>query len=311
MRRVRLLLVPLLLAAVLPLAGQALSKPVSCPSVKPPALKFGKPIFIDENRAGGEPVSIVAQDGSISVSAHAGTTHVYKDPGAAPGASDFAVGYFNQTLNWRSTDGGKTWKYVGIAGQEVGPHSPTSTGFSDPDFAMDASGRIYNVEIDLANISVFSSSDDGQSYPRANPIAASGDRPWVTGAEADEVFLYVNSPKQLWRSTDGGLTYSLVTTSFPPSSKLLVDPKEPKTGLIGAVGPFGSAPTGIAISADDGATWKEYPGASLGLATQFFGIPGVDRAGNVYLAAAGGYSGTGDTEPNGLVTFNYFDRSTN
>ncbi|HEX2241294.1 MAG TPA: hypothetical protein VHJ82_09165 [Actinomycetota bacterium] len=307
----RLLLVPLLLAALLPLAGQAFSKPVKCPSVKPAPLKFGKPIFIDENRAGGEPVSIVAQDGSISVSAHAGTTHVYKDPGAAPGATDFAVGYFNQTLNWRSTDGGKTWKYVGIAGQEVGPHSPTSTGFSDPDFAMDEGGRIYNVEIDLANVAVFSSSDDGQSYPRANPIAASGDRPWVTGAEPDEVFLYVNLPKQLWRSTNGGLTWTLVGQggAVPVGSKLLVDPLKPKTGLIGGI-ISGSAPVGVAISADDGATWETFEGAQLAESQQFFGIPGVDRAGNAYLAAAGGYSGTGDTEPNGVVTYNYFDRKT-
>jgi hypothetical protein len=40
---------------------------------------------------------------------------VYKDPPAAPGASDFLVGY-----------------------------SATSTGFSDPDLTMDYGGRIYN-----------------------------------------------------------------------------------------------------------------------------------------------------------------------
>ena len=303
MRRLsRVLLVPALLAAMLPIAGVAQSSSRQCPTPKPPKLSFQKPIFIDEMRAGGEPVSQVAEDGSIIVSAHAGTTHVYKDPQAAPGGGDFAR-YYNQTLNWRSVDGGETWQYVGLFGQPEGPHTATSTGFSDPDLTMDAGGRIYNVEIDLANVAVFSSSDDGQSWPRGNPIAASGDRPWVTGAEADEVFLYVNQPKQLWRSTDGGLTFSLVTTSLPADSKILVDPLKPKTGLIGPMG------SGIAISGDDGATWEEYPGL-LGQSTQFFGAVAVDRAGWVYAAAAGGYNGSSDTESDGEVTVNYFNRKT-
>src|SRR5204863_5650677 len=138
--------------------------PVTCDSFKPAQATFSNPVLIDPNRAGGEPVSVVAQDGSINVSAHAGTTHVYKDPMAAPGAGDFAVGYANQTLNWRSTDGGATWKYTGLAGTGQGPHSVTSTGFSDPDYAIDQAGNIYNTEIDLANDAVFKSTDDGQSY---------------------------------------------------------------------------------------------------------------------------------------------------
>jgi hypothetical protein len=301
-RRIRLLIVPVLLAGVLPFAGAAQSG-AKCPNVAPPPLKFSKPSYIDETRAGGEPVSIVAQDGSITVSAHAGTTHIYKNPEALPGAGDFAVGYSNQTLNWRSDDGGKTWDYIGLFGQPVGPHSPTSTGFSDPDLTMDAAGNLYNVEIDLANVAVFGSPDDGQSWPTANPVAASGDRPWVTGQEENEVFLYVNLPKQLWRSTDAGLTYSLVTTNFPADSKLIVDPLNPNHGLIGPSG------AGAAISKDDGATWKDYPGV-LGKSMAFFGAIGVDRAGWVYSAAAGGYQGSSDTTPDAEVSFNYFNRQT-
>jgi hypothetical protein len=301
-KQLKVLVAVALFAAAVPLASTARSA-VSCPSGRPPKLAFGKPIFIDKSRAGGEPVSIVAQDGSITVSAHAGTTHVYKNPEAAPGAGDFAGSYYNQTLNWRSEDGGESWQYIGLAGAPVGPHSPTSTGFSDPDLTMDAGGKLYNVEIDLANVAVFASPDDGQSWPTANPVAASGDRPWVTGAQKDEVFLYVNLPKQLWRSTDGGLTFSLVTQNFPADGKLLVDPLNPKKGLIG---PSGS---GIAISGDDGKSWKAYP-AQLGNSTQFFGAIGVDRSGWAYSAAAGGYSGSTDVDANGEVTFNYFNRKT-
>lgn len=306
-RAMRVLLIPALVAGILPVAGAVVARSagLSCPDQRPAPLKFAKPSFIDKNRAGGEPVSQVAQDGSIIVSAHAGTTHVYKDPSAAPGAGDFAVGYTNQTLNWRSADGGETWQYVGIAGQQAGPHSATSTGFSDPDLTMDAGGTIYNTEIDLANDSVYASPDDGQSWPTANPEAASGDRPWLTGQEPGEVFLYVNSPHQLWRSTDGGLTFNLVTTDFPAVSKLLSDPLNPKHGLIGPTNDGG-----VAISADDGKTWKEYPNPGLGKSTQFFGAIAVDSAGWVYSAAAGGYDGAGDTKPDGEVTVNYFNRKT-
>ena len=308
--RLRVLLVPGLLLALLPFTGIAQSASPRCPTPTPPKLSFGKPSFIDKTRAGGEPVSIVAQDGSLIVSAHAGTTHIYKDPEAVGGVGDFAGSYYNQTLNWRSTDGGKTWTYVGVAGQPLGPHSPTSTGFSDPDLTMDAGGKIYNVEIDLANVAVFSSPDDGQSWPLANPVAGSGDRPWVTGAEKDEVFLYINLPQQLWRSTDGGVTFLPVQQEnqgggLPVTSKMLVDPLNPKTGLIG---PTDSG--GVAISDDDGVTWRSYPDVRLGSSTQFFGAIAADRAGWIYSAAAGGYSGSNDTEPDGEVTYNYFNRQT-
>ena len=290
-----------LVATLLPLGKVSLG--AECPDVSPPPLEFDEPIFIDKTRAGGEPVSIVAQDGSISVSAHAGTTHIYKDPAAAGGVGDFALGYTNQTLNWRSTDDGKTWQYVGIPLLREGPHSPTSTGFSDPDYAIDAGGRIYNTEIDLANVAVFSSTDDGQSYPFANPEAASGDRPWLTGGDADEVFLYVNQPRQLWRSTNGGLAFSLVTLSPRVDAKIYNDPTNFKTGLIG---PWGD--DAISISKDEGATWTTYDGAGLGSNVDFFGSMAVDAAGNVYKGAAGGYRGPNDTEPDGEVTFNYFRR---
>ena len=304
MKSVKVLLVPLLLLGLLPLAGTASSKPVNCPTVRPEPLDFHKPTYIDKRRAGGEPVSITAEDGSIIVSAHAGTTHLYKDPDAVPGSGDFLIGYSNQTLNWRSTDGGKKWKYVGVAGLEEGPHSPQSSGFSDPDLTMDAGGRIYNVEINLANVAVFSSPDDGQSWPDANPVAASGDRPWVTAKLEDEVFLYVNLPKQLWRSQDAGLTYSLVSTNFPADGKLLVDPLNPESGLLGPLGQGG-----VAISPDNGVTWEAYE-APLGKSTQFFGTIAADRAGWVYAANAGGYNGSNDTKPDGEVTFNYFNRRT-
>jgi hypothetical protein len=301
---------------------------VTCPTVEAPDVTFGEPRFIDPNRAGGEPVSVIAQDGSINVSAHAGTTHVYKDPAAAPGAGDFAIGYYNQTLNWRSIDGGKTWSYVGIAGLHEGPHSATSTGFSDPDFAMDQAGNIYNVEIDLANVAVFKSNDDGQSYLQANPEAWFGDRPWLTALEEDEVFLYVNLPKAMLKSIDGGVTWMPVTnqpgTISPPiSSKAVPDPLNPNNGLIGPQGGNirnrpGSSNFSIGVENDvdtdkpgnPSIAWQNLSTGPLGITTQFFSTLAADSKGNVYLAAAGGYSGGTDVTPNGEVSMAYYERAT-
>src|SRR5689334_13465773 len=309
MVRRRVVLLPFaVLVAGLPLAGAAIGASPACGSeLQPPKLAFGNRVYIDKNRAGGEPVSVVAKDGSINVSSHAGTTHIYKDPNALGGASDFVVGYSNETLNWRSTDGGKTWKYVGLPVVNAGPHSLTSTGFSDPDYAIDDGGRIYNTEINLANVSVFSSGDDGQTYSRGNPEVTSGDRPWLTAGHENEVYLYVNTLQQIFRSTDGGVTWTMQSqgNSQGPDAKMYIDPANRKTGLIGP-----HNPQGVAISADQGKTWKAYDGANLGPTVDFFGAVAVDNAGYVYRAAAGGYKSPSDKHADGSVTFNYFDRKT-
>ena len=307
--RFRIVLITAAVGALGLLPSSSQAQAPTCPGPPtPPDLSFSAPTFISQNQAGGEPVSQVAQDGSILVSSHAGTTHIYKSPDALPGAEDFIVGYTNQTLNWRSTDGGKTWTYIGLNGAPAGPHTLFSSGFSDPDYTMDAGGRIYNTEINLANDSVYSSSDDGQSFPVGNAVAGNGDRPWLTGADPETVYLYINSTPlhYLQKSTDGGRTFSIVTQDFPATGKLAVDPTNPHHGLVGPAGV-----TGITISADDGKTWTTYPGAKLGKSTQFFGAPAVDKAGWVYTAAAGGYKGAGDTKADGEVSFAYFNRQTN
>ena len=131
LRLVLLALTAALLGSVLPVAVAG-GDDVACVDLVPEPLGFADRVVIDPDRAGGEPVAVVGHDGSLNVSAHAGTTHLYKNPDALGGVDDFAVGYTNQVLNWRSVDGGRTWDYIGLAGLNAGPHSATSTGFSDP-----------------------------------------------------------------------------------------------------------------------------------------------------------------------------------
>ena len=306
-RRRTALITAAVLAAGLPVAATAVGAPKSCGSdIHGPALAFKPRVYVDKLRPGGEPVSVVAQDGSINVSSHGGTTHLYKDPQSlAAGAKDVASTYENQTLNWRSDDNGKTWKYIGLAGTGSGPHSATSSGFSDPDYAIDAGGRIYNTEINLANVAVYSSGDDGQTYSRGNPEVTSGDRPWLTAGKKDEAYLYVNTGQQIFRTSDGGVTWLLQTAGDGngPDAKMYIDPKNPN----GLIGPHN--PQGMSISADQGKTWKAYDGAKIGKTVDFFGAVAVDKAGNVYRAGAGGYGGPTDKKVgDGEVTFNAFDR---
>ncbi len=71
----------------------------------------------------------------------------------------------------------------------VGPTSPFGLGFSDPDWTTDEGGWLYNTGIDLANDAVFASNDGGRSFPVGNNNCHSGDRPWLAGGTAGEVFL--------------------------------------------------------------------------------------------------------------------------
>jgi len=43
----------------------------------------------------------------------------------------------------------------------------------------------------------------------ANRQVTSGDRPWLTGGHENEVYLYVNTLQQIFRSGDGGITWTM------------------------------------------------------------------------------------------------------
>jgi photosystem II stability/assembly factor-like uncharacterized protein len=246
--RARAALLVLTLGGSALVASSAAAEPCAPPD--PPALRFHTPVFVDQHRPGGEPVTVIANDGSIIYSAHLGTTlaylRTYPDP-------EWVADYRNQTPIWRSTDDGTTWDRIEMLPLQ-NMHTATSTGFSDPDFAIDAAGTIYGTEIDLANVSVFSSRDNGQTWPDGDPLATSGDRPWLAARGPDEVYLRVTG--QLQKSTDGGVTWAQ-RTDPPGYGDLSVDPTDPQ-GLFMGTG------NGLTVSRDDGQSWDTHaiPGAS-------------------------------------------------
>ena len=190
--------------------------------------------LIDTDRAGGEPIVHTLDNGRLLWGSHAGTTHFYTPAAPDPATVAFLKNYQGQTYQYFSEDNGETWEFV--------PRLPTpepgagtvaglpATGFSDPEFAVDAAGQVYISEINLANIAVSKSTDGGRSYGIANPFAfTSSDRQWMAADAKDVLYMTANGfgggtfPSEplgnlghfMAKSTDGGVTWSEAITSNP------------------------------------------------------------------------------------------------
>jgi hypothetical protein len=185
-------------------------------------VRFSKPIFVDQQLAGGEPLVFAdRKHHTLIYTAHEGTTHLYRNGIVNP--LDFALNYRNQVNIWVSKDDGKTWKRDNFDGTGFSTHPGKNQGFSDPDLTQDAGGRVYNTGIDLANDALFSTNDGGYTWDRGTIQCHNGDRPWLAGGRKDEVFLATNTAEgalshQIFQSTDGGNTCS--NTGVPNAGTL-------------------------------------------------------------------------------------------
>jgi hypothetical protein len=186
-------------------------------AVKSSAPVFGTPVYVDHDLAGGEP-SVMADTlhGTLVYTSHEGTTHLYRNGLLLSpwGNFNFVVNYCNQVNIWTSTDGGANW----FRDRYLGTQCPTSpaenTGFSDPDLTMDDGGRLYDTGIDLVNDALFSSVDGGRTWDKGTPYCHNGDRPWLAGGRASEVFMGTDPVEnafdhEVYVSTDGGQTCSV------------------------------------------------------------------------------------------------------
>ncbi|HEX2267585.1 MAG TPA: pre-peptidase C-terminal domain-containing protein [Actinomycetota bacterium] len=183
------------------------------------AMKFTVPSYVDLERAGGEPSVFALPNGRLLYGAHAGTTHFYTPEAADGNTSAFVENYRGQTYYWYSDDRGMTWNFVD---RTLPPNIPGS-GFSDPDFAIDSAGNIYVSEINLLNVAVSKSTDNGSSYELQNFFGMTmTDRQWKAAGPENVLFMVGNAfaggtfPSDpaghvghtIYRSTDGGKTFS-------------------------------------------------------------------------------------------------------
>ena len=222
--------------AVGPNTGPACPAPARSP-------KFREDV-IDPTRAGGEPIVTTLDDGTLLWGSHAGTTHFFGPAAPDPGTAAFVQNYQGQTYQYFSEDNGKTWEFVPrtpINSTEQLAGVPAS-GFSDPEFAVDAAGQVYISEINLANVAVSKSTDGGRSYGVANPLAfTSSDRQWMAADAKDVLYMTANGfgggsfpggpagnlGHFFAKSTDGGTTWSAPITSNPNGvADIQVDPRD-------------------------------------------------------------------------------------
>ena len=174
-------------------------------------VKFAKPLYVDKQLAGGEPIVFYdARHQDYIYSSHEGTTHTLHD-GLVQGAGEtasFAANYRNQVNIWTSRDG-QHWTQVNLDGTGFASDPSKNSGFSDPDLTQDDGGRVYNTGINLVNDALFSSGDGGRTWDRGTINCHEGDRPWLAAGHKDEVFLatdpsYSANGHTIYRSTDGG-----------------------------------------------------------------------------------------------------------
>jgi hypothetical protein len=259
-------------------------------------IRFAKPVFVDRQLAGGEPLVITDRaHHTLIYTAHEGTTHLYRNGIVNP--ADFVANYRNQVNIWVSTDDGRTWKRDNFDGTGFSTNPGKNTGFSDPDLTQDAGGRVYNTGIDLANDALFSTRDGGYTWDRGTIQCHDGDRPWLAGGKRDEVFMGTNTQEgkishQIFQSTDGGNTCSATGipngednpngTSYSGDGKLFYD----QNRLIEPVA-FSEGGVTVGIGA---ATWKRGQAAFnkpvMAAKTSMFAhwpAMAIDSAHNVYL----------------------------
>src|SRR5437660_3197576 len=188
-------------------AGQAGSSTVT----------FASPQYVDQQLAGGEPeVFADTLHGTLIYTAHEGTTHLYRDGIVSWPWGDFSFvsNYCNQVNIWTSPDGGANWYRDRYLGTQCPTSPATNTGFSDPDLTQDAGGRVYDTGINLVNDALFSSIDGGQTWTQGNADCHDGERPWLAGGKANQVFVGTDtlegsgSGHQVFVSNDGGQTCS-------------------------------------------------------------------------------------------------------
>ena len=307
--------------------GSAATFHLTATPVSSGSLGFTPPVFVDTTLGGGEPfVAYSSKSGLLVYTAHEGTTHIFASqaPLAPAESGGWIANYRNQVNIWTSADNGKTWQRVDWMGTGFFASPLEETGFSDPDLTFDEAGNIYNTGIDLANDALFSSADGGKTWNVGTIQCHNGDRPWLAGAHANEVFLGTDTEDTgghtIYRSTDRGATCSSngfndFGNTYTGDGKLFYDHK--RGNLVEPIVNFDSKTNqlslGVGVLRDASKAFDTGKGAfrpTLAAPTTLFAhwpSMAIDAAGNYYLVwdtddrlpnSTGGCAGS---QPDGLM----------
>ncbi len=150
---------------------------------------------------------------------------------------------------FRSMDGGDTWTDITDApGFAVGLLGKMGVSVSPA-----KQGRVFAlVEADEDNTGLYRSEDYGESWHRVTPNRDLIHRPWyythVFADPQDADTVYVTN-YQMWKSSDGGASFSEVTTPHGDNHDLWIDPANPNRMVQGNDG-------GANVSFNGGRTWS-------------------------------------------------------
>ena len=150
---------------------------------------------------------------------------------------------------WRSMDGGDTWEPLsgrgGLPGGLLGKHGVSASAAR--------SGRVYAlVEAEGEKTGMYRSDDFGANWVQTSSHRDLMHRPWyythvfADPGHADTVYV---TNLQMWKSTDGGVSYTEVTTPHGDNHDLWIDPRHPSRMIEGNDG-------GACVSFNAGATWS-------------------------------------------------------
>ena len=150
---------------------------------------------------------------------------------------------------WKSTDGGDTWVDLS-ANPGIPAGLKGKIGVTVSPARPDRVWAILEMEGDKGG--VYRSDDGGQRWEQVSTNRDLLARPWyychIFADPQDPDTVYINNLK-MWKSTDGGRTYSEVTTPHGDNHDLWVDPRNPQRMINGNDG-------GACVSFNGGDTWS-------------------------------------------------------
>jgi photosystem II stability/assembly factor-like uncharacterized protein len=169
---------------------------------------------------------------------------------------------------WKTTDAGAAWTPL-TDDQPTLFMGALALAPSDPNVIYAGTGEATNSALSFYGRGVLKSTDAGATWTLLGSdvfdrrtisqiVVSPVDPDTVFAAVADGGVNGVNSNQGVWKSTDGGLSWTDTTTAISRSvafSDLTMDPTDPQT-LYAAAGAFrGSAVNGLYKTTDGGATW--------------------------------------------------------